>query len=147
MSDQRYAPPTAAVADTTVDRPAVRPRSVTRAVQLFWVAFAVAGVSEFVASDDWTTGSVTFVVAAYFFDAVLNVLVGRGRNWARVAKLVILVVGVLAIALLLVFEPEFAGTERALSIASMALSVPATWWLFRHPGRLWFSPAPSSADL
>ena len=143
MSDERYAPPIAAVADTIVGRPAVRPTSVTRAVQLFWAAFAVSGVSEFFAQDAWSTGSVLFVGAVYVLDAVLNMLVGRGRNWARIAKLVLLVVGVLAVTLLLLFEPEWSGAERILGVLSLALSGPATWLLFSHPGRLWFSPASS----
>jgi len=80
---------------------------------------------------------VAIQLVLYAFVPYLNTCVSRGRNWARIASLllVLLALGMLA------FMPAVSGTTVVEEIASglaTLLDVVAMYLLFTKPGSLWF---------
>lgn len=142
--DNKFAPPMAQVADPEPQRLLPeRPRQVRLAVALLWLSFVI-GIPT------WLLGAarnpehgyepVALVVTAllFAFSALLNLLIYKGANWARIVILVFALIG--AVFLLLPLdEPHPPGLlEKALYVADLLLQVPALYLLFTAPGSLWF---------
>lgn len=95
MSDQRYAPPAAAVKDVAHERAlAERPRQVLAALWLLWAGLAIGlpvmhyEYTDAVAKAPAAGVFVLLVTGAIFaLLAILYYLIGRGRNWARIGYL------------------------------------------------------------
>ena len=142
--DKRYAPPAASVADPEpVPLLAACPQQVWVAVALLWASF-VLGIAAWLLSSlrDPETGFSAFVlvitVLLFAFSALLNVMIYRGRNWARI---VVFVFVVLAGLLLLAPTEEASApsmTEQGINLVSIVLECAAMVLVFAPPGSLWF---------
>ncbi|MBL0729936.1 hypothetical protein [Piscinibacter sp. HJYY11] len=149
--DRRYLPPTAELVDVEAEREvAERPRQVRWASVLLWLSFTLgtavtahelhqtvttADPSEFAPAA--TAAIAVFTFAFLALNAFLNVMIYKGRNWARIAYLVIAVLGVA----FLFFPTE----EEATSLTHLVgyavgstLDLIAMALVFTRPGALWF---------
>ncbi|MFN0163899.1 MAG: hypothetical protein ACKVQQ_21910 [Burkholderiales bacterium] len=125
-------------------RPGIpKPAQVSWAVRLFWLSLVISipGLY-FELAKSQAEGVLGFflVFTAVFvaFTVALIVYIDRGRNWARITMLV----------LLLVFSPLwFFSSEPApgpqplidvLTYAGMVMDIVALYLLFTRPGALWF---------
>jgi hypothetical protein len=147
MPDQRYAPPNAAVKDVAHERVlAQRPAQVKAAVIALWVTLAVPGIPmaayEYQRAAALAPGaaifSLAFMLVMFTISAVLTFYIGRGRNWARIAYL--LLFGLSLFVMLGTFgemlkSPGWliAGTVINTLIDFAVLAV-----LFFGPGGRWF---------
>jgi hypothetical protein len=142
--DKRYAPPATSVADPErVPLLAARPQQVRVAVALLWASFVLGIVAWLLSSlrDPETGFSVLVLVITgllFAFSVLLNVMVYRGRNWARVVVLVFV-----ALAGLLLLAPiEEASSpsmaEQVINLVTIALECVAMFLVFTQPGSLWF---------
>ena len=145
MTDNdRYAPPTAPVADLPHRSvPPERPRQVRIAVLFLWISLAL-GIPAWALSaqrdPENTLGvvAVALTVLLFVLNGLLNVMVGRGRNWARIVSLIL---GLLALLFVLVpiDGPKPPGqVENAITAADLILEFAALYLLFTRPGSLWF---------
>jgi hypothetical protein len=142
MTRGPYAPPSARVADRAIEN-IPRPRQVTIAVALLWVSL-VLGLPTWVlsASRDPETAFhpafIVFMAIVFLLSAALNILIHRGRNWARILLLVLVVIAG-ALLLVPVDEPVPAGVlENTLTAVSLALDAVALYLLFTPPGASWY---------
>jgi hypothetical protein len=79
-----------------------------------------------------------FVLTVLAFAAFINVKISRGRNWARIVFLVVVVISVAAF-----FLPDEGGRaisalESATSLISLVVDIAVVYLLFSWPGALWF---------
>jgi hypothetical protein len=90
-------------------------------------------------SPDFNSGLlIGFVVVFFGLGAMLNVMIARGYNWARIAYLVLTV---LSAAILWSTWQQLIGEgsiELVLNAVSVALELVALFLLFTRPGSLWF---------
>ena len=146
VSESPYAPPGARVADQApAPPPFPRPRQVTFAVGLLWVSFGLGFPLSYLAAArapdiGFHPVLLLFTFAMLVLAAALNVLVYKGRNWARIIVLLLVLV-----AGLFLFVPSEEPTppgmlEQALNILSFVLELIAIYLLFSWPGALWFRP-------
>jgi len=120
-----------------------RPKRITVAVWLLWVSFGLglpAAYLSMLREPEPGFSPVLVAIVSIFiaFSAVLNVLVYRGRNWARIAVLLLVAVGIPYVLLGPdeATRPDF--LEQALDFVSNALDLVAVYLLFTPPGSLWF---------
>jgi hypothetical protein len=92
MDSNRYAPPVAVVGEPPEEAPAPRPKPVVWAVRLLWATLLLSLVQLYIEAMGAT--SVHAMLAGLIGSAigiaiacVLNVCIGRGRNWARLVTL------------------------------------------------------------
>ena len=140
----RYAPPTAAVADfQPVPLLRTRPKHVRVAVALLWVSFAL-GVPAWALSamrdpeNSLGTFTVVFTLLMFAFSALLNVMIYRGKNWARIVTLIFGLLGVLFSLVLLVMPNPPSAIENAITFLGLVLDFIALYLLFTKPGAMWF---------
>jgi hypothetical protein len=141
MPQGPYAPPSARVAD----RPE-RQGPNRSLVVLLWSSFALGFPIWYLrASRDselqFHPVFILFVLAICLFAAALNVLIYRGRDWARILVMVLILIE--AIVLLIPMEePVPAGAlENILTAASLLLDLVALYLLLSRPGASWFQRA------
>ena len=143
-SENKYAPPTAAVTDVPL-RPAlsVRPKQVRVAAGLLWISFALEFPSFLLAAvrdpqTNLSTGVVVFTVLMCALSALLNLKIYRGANWARIVTL-ILTLGGCFLMLIPFEEPSKPGVlENSLGVVDLVIDFLALYLLFTKPGSLWF---------
>jgi hypothetical protein len=142
--DPRYAPPVTEVADPpVVSALPARPRQVLVAVALLWLSL-VLGIPEAVLSnqpiDGGGLGVVLVVITLLLFGLIgfLNIKVYQGRNWARIAMLVLTVLSVV----MMLFLPDEVRAEGPLLqgfyLFDTLIEVVAMYLVFSKPGSLWF---------
>lgn len=128
-----------------------KPSQVTLALQLLWGSVGL-GVFEFLFRwpniDNAAPLSFVLVVAIATTALVswLIVMIGRGRNWARIVYLVVFLLGVPLIAFGLTEELTRRPVIGLINLAQMALQAVALVLLFRPPGSSWFRPNPQGLD-
>lgn len=145
MSPNPYAPPTADVAD--IAAPFIeKPRQVVLAIRILWVSLCI-GIPDIVYQMFKTGAEDTgLFVAAVVVQAIVLALVGllivkiaAGRNWARIAFLTLVVLGV---ALMLLVERTVL-TSNALHVVTATiqtlLEAVAMYLVFIGTGRHWFA--------
>ena len=140
MTDSRYAPPLASVAD--VHGSQRTPKSVRRACQLFVVSWLlgfaeVAGPFELPPSArSWAfvIGAGAVVVALVFVTVWLIFNVYRGRNWARWTFLLLLAPSVVLGAIEFPGQMAQSPFQAAVGIITSALDVLTCWLLFFGTG-------------
>jgi presenilin-like A22 family membrane protease len=147
MSENPYQPPNAHVADKpSTAAPRVRPRQVSTATTLLWISLALGVPSLYLATArDTDTGFLPLLIGMYVFlfaiSAFVIVKVYRGRNWARVLLLVMVILS----AVVLLFPGEEAtppaALEYVLNVASLVVEIAAVYLLLSHPGKTWFQQA------
>jgi hypothetical protein len=135
MSNNPYAPP-----KSTVDTPARRAVE-RRPVQVVWAVclICVANTLDVLLTIlDGPPVPAAFLFLIYAIEVALAFWIAQGRNWARLAFLVL-------VALSFVSIPSafriFAATptwQQALNSSGVAMFLGAVYLLFTHPGSLWF---------
>jgi hypothetical protein len=142
--DPRYAPPATEVADPPLV-PALpsRPRQVQIAVALLWLSLAL-GIPEAILSTRQVEGdgmgAAFAVVMLLVFGLVgfLTLKVYQGRNWARIAMLVLTVLSVI----MMLFPSDESRAEgpmlQGLYLFDVLIEVVAMYLVFSKPGSLWF---------
>jgi hypothetical protein len=122
MSENRYSPPVAQVADieqASIDRPPL----VTLGVRLLWAYIALILVQIGVDGIDIFDSPESGLWVDYLWGAAISLGIGallawltwyawKGRNWARVAHLILVIVNVLAVLLMLVAMYRMLGEVR-----------------------------------
>lgn len=115
-----------------------------QAVRLLWISFLL-GLPSFihVFGDAQDTGGVVtlvIVTAILVFSAYLIVCIQGGRNWARMAWLVLFLFSVAA-AVFVPASESATPLEDVCGWVSTVLDVVSMVLLFTRPGSLWFRPA------
>ncbi len=148
MSDARYKPPVAAVSDpeTATLRPP-RPQSVQMGLALLWVSLLTTilewALDSLSGSAEWQDP--TFVIsavitagAALTFAAWINIMIGRGRNWARIVNLVLLCISVPVLLLWDDYATQMAPPVLAIHVFSWVTSIAGTVLVFTRTANQWF---------
>jgi uncharacterized membrane protein YuzA (DUF378 family) len=146
VSDQRFAPPAAVVADVARERVlAQRPRQVVVALVLLWAGVLLGlpiMVFEFAKASASAPAAgmvvVVFFAAMFVVSAILNILIGRGRNWARIAYLLITLWSMYIFLTSLSELFAKPGYEIAFELLDTALDFVVLPLLFFGPGARWF---------
>jgi hypothetical protein len=135
MTDIRYAPPAAAVADAFMDS-GPRPQQVTVAVRLAWTSFVLGlPIALYLVAQSPVAMSVVMLLMGVLVITIYRAL-ARGRNWARIALTVLLV-----LSLIDLFVPsELPAGLMILSRATLVLDVVVVVLLFRRESGRWFRP-------
>jgi hypothetical protein len=121
--------------------PRTRPRAVTRAMQLLWIAVALGAGATLATFTLSAPGSVAMLLLAVLRLLVVTMLIsqiGVGRAWARILLLVLFGLGV---AQLLADAIPLLGAAPLLFMLGMmqrALEGLAIYLIFTPPGDGWF---------
>ena len=142
MNDNRFAPPEAAVADVRSAPEEPPPAKVVLGVRLLWAAWLASVALVYVHRDHRPTDAVAAVALALevLFVAFLGYLtfsVGRGRNWARITTLILVVLGFASLAIV----PNPLGrtlAEQFLNGLGAVCDVVALALLFAPTASAWF---------
>lgn len=123
------------------------PRRVKLAVALLWAGLAFAALSLLIdfgqAQAVPTPASSAGIVLVYLVWSALTVQVARGRNWARIVYLLLVLIG-LPFNLHLAAADFGGGVLPGLVTAvSIAAPVVGLWLLFTSPGKAWFGRSPA----
>jgi len=126
--------------------PARPPAQVAAAAWMLWLTLALGAIN---AALEWgyltSTTSVGLVfatqVVTFGILAWLTIKITRGRNWARITYLVLLLAG-LPVAFLQ-FPTIFSRSivAGAISVMQVVLQVASLYLVFSDPGRRWFRRA------
>jgi len=122
---------------------AQKPKSVGIAVILLWASLAIglirALMAFFGASTAAPAGYANLVlVVAFALIAFLIFMISAGKNWARIAFLVLFLVGLLPMLPLILDEFSRSPLVGTLSTAQIVMQVYALFLLFTQPGASWF---------
>ena len=142
MTHNPYSAPRSAVTDTPLP-PMERPRVVVIAVALLWTEVALGLLESLL---DWkhvTAGeAATFVLIVdgvfLVLSVLINLMIWRGRNWARIVALVLTVLGVVGFAPVIGAEFARAPFVTVLGMIELLLDAVALYLVF-VPGRQWFA--------
>lgn len=120
-----------------------KPRSVATAIKLLWASFAlglVKAAMDFPSLQTMATPAYlyfvmffTFVVIGYFIFRI-----SAGENWARIAFLVMFIVGMLPTLPQLMDEFSREPVSASFIVAQIGLQVYGMYLLFTPPGSIWF---------
>jgi hypothetical protein len=142
MSENPYEPPKSEVQDASTRRLiAERPSAILQAIALMWVSSGLGfagSLSEVAGSQGTLIFSVLVMVA---LAAGLSVGIWRGRNWARILYLILVLLSLTNLVSTwgLTERPQF---EVALEAVSFVADAGSFFLMFTPPGSLWFqSPA------
>lgn len=147
MAHSPYTPPRSEVHDVGPERLlAHRPRSVELAVYLLWIALALSlptALFEYrrAAADGAGLVLLAFMVPLFALSIVMNLSIGRGRNWARILFLALYLLSVFSFLGALDDMLALPAFEVALDSIVMAMETVALYLLFTRPGALWFRAA------
>ena len=146
MAPNPYTPPKADVKDLGPERLlAERPRPVVYAVVLLWISL-VLGVPVVYWEHQRTPAEVApfyWVPAVLILGLVIvvNIFIWRGRNWARIVALVLVVISFLSFLGTMGEILSHPAIEFVLNIVTLAIDAVAMYLLFTKPGVLWFRRA------
>lgn len=113
------------------------PKQVDWAVGLFWITLFLEIPAHVVSSEQaydtpfWDLSFVLLIGAM----ALLNILILRGINWARITRSALAILGFLAVFSNL-SNPAFVLV--LVNILGLILDAQALYWLFGKQGSLWF---------
>jgi len=159
MPDDRYAPPSATVADIeSLPESLARPRLVTIGICLLWgeIALAIPGLvySIFTPLEEdpdvstyWVhVGGLVVQFAFFALSVFLTQMSWKGRNWARIVTLVLLIFGLVmtmfgyAVSYLVLNQPLDIGLswESAVYLLQTLLDIVAVWLLFTPGANAWY---------
>jgi hypothetical protein len=126
------------------------PRIARIALVLLWVAWIISACMVLVRSVQLGGADTATLVSlsGLLVQALIFYFVGRGRNAARVALLVVLVLGVPAFLVLFAvgFDVSLLPTSGLLSLVSLVLKVIACVLLFTPAARSWFGGSQMAGD-
>ncbi len=149
MQPDPYKPPAAKVADVEWPPPIERPFNVTWGIRFLWLEMLISlpGYFETFAQpaeqtdrtvQTFVTAFIAVIVVSMLVMAWLTVMAWKGRNWARIAHLVVLLIGV-AVGLWLV--PSISEESPAYDVAYLlqsVLNVVGVGLLFTPPANAWY---------
>jgi len=120
-----------------------RPRVVVIAVALLWTEVALGLLESLLDWENLTANdSARFglIVDVLFvgLSVLINIMVWRGRNWARIVGLVLTILGVVGFAPVVGAEFARAPFVTLLVMVELLLDVIALYLVF-VPGRQWFA--------
>ncbi len=145
MHKSPYAPPASHVADPPqVSISIARPGQVVVAVGLLWLGLALSipvvslGFNHELDADILPL-FVILTALTFAFSALLNVLIYRGRNWARIVSLVLYLLSGFAIFIPVDESVASDLLEDVLNSLVYLLDGGALYLLFSMPGKLWFN--------
>jgi len=131
-----------------------RPDAVKNAIKLLYCSMGISiiyiGVEQSVLPDDEPVLFGVLFASIYIMFFFIIYMIGKGRNWARLASLILFIVGTISHALLveeytiylveLVLEYPFgvASFILLLNIVGYALHTVALVFLFQKPSSDWF---------
>lgn len=125
-----------------------KPIAVVRAVQFLWASFALEWVKLLVNSSN--SGAIPPTLYVYFVMFFTFVVVGyliyrisAGENWARLAFLVMFVMGTAPALPAIIGELSRASVLGMLFAAQIAIQIYALFLLFTQPGSGWFDKVKS----
>ena len=150
MERNPYAAPAAPVADPTVPEPVNRPAEVTRAVQLIWISIGLGIVGLFMSPKDMPFGWLGISLVALLTVAIwawIITKIARGRNWARITYLVLIVLGYASMAFtwqVQVATLKASPLSAILTIVEAVIAIYAIYLLFCGPANAWFRRATRS---
>jgi hypothetical protein len=142
MTHNPYSAPRSIVTDTPPP-PMERPRVVVIAVALLWTEVALGLLESLLDWENLTANdSARFglIVDVLFvgLSVLINIMVWRGRNWARIVGLVLTILGVVGFAPVVGAEFARAPFVTLLVMVELLLDVIALYLVF-VPGRQWFA--------
>jgi hypothetical protein len=142
MTHNPYSAPRSIVTDTPPP-PRERPRVVVIAVALLWTEVALGLLESLLDWENLTANdSARFglIVDVLFvgLSVLINIMVWRGRNWARIVGLVLTILGVVGFAPVVGAEFARAPFVTLLVMVELLLDVIALYLVF-VPGRQWFA--------
>jgi hypothetical protein len=147
-SDSPYAPPRASVADAVPAAPPPRPAAIDLAVTLIWIDFAISITAAILQmaklkAGVWVPVEGGIYVAMLAFSAWVYIGVGNGRNWARAAYFILIVLSVLG-TLVMVLRHMRPGDMQStldilLALVSLGLEIYVVVLLLSRPVREWFA--------
>ena len=116
------------------------PLHVKIAVGLLWLSLVLSIPMLLLSSSHEPSGTfdstfIAFMGVVYVFSAYVNMMVYKGKNWAR-----LVILFSLALSALMLFLPsdESTAMERSLEMLLFLLDAVTVYLLFREPGSLWF---------
>lgn len=142
MTHNPYSAPRSAVTDSPPP-PMGRPRIVGIAVALLWTEVALGLLDSLLDWKQVTTGEaapVVLIVDVVFvgLSVLINIMIWRGRNWARIVALVLTMLGVVSLAPVIGAEFARAPFVTVLVMIELLLDAIALYLVF-VPGRQWFA--------
>lgn len=142
MDPKHYAPPNATVDDVPPPGRGQPPVQAVLAVRMLWFSLFLGLPGFYWGIEQTPTRAVAvfmviFGAILFAFVAFLNVSIGRGRNWARIAYLIFTIVGLLIVDFELT-RPEASVIENILSGVCLILDIAAMVLVFTRPGSAWF---------
>ena len=144
MSENPYEPPKSDVRDTSPLRVvAERPRAILQAIALLWISSGL-GFAGSLSEVSGSQGALIFwALAMVALAAGLSVGIWRGKNWARILYLILVLLSLtnLVSAWGLTERPQF---EVALEAVSFVADAGSFFLMFTTPGSLWFQSATES---
>ncbi len=120
-----------------------KPQAVNRAVNLLWASIAFGLVKilmDFTHVSAMASVGFTSFVLAFTFAIIIFLIfmISSGKNWARIAFLIMFVIGTIPALPVVLDEFGRAPAVGALSVVQLCLQVYALFLLFTSPGRAWF---------
>jgi hypothetical protein len=149
MERNPYAPPVSTVADSAEIR-GERPKEVTLAVKLLWTSLLLGVAGMFLqplnatAPAQWI-GVIIGAGAVFAIWAWIVSKIAKGRNWARVLFLVLVILGLVVTVLVM---PTAMAIYRArplngvISLINVVIEVVTMYLLLTAPARAWFKQPP-----
>jgi len=142
-ADNPYAPPKSNV--DTGSRRAIetRPVQVTCALWLNWTSIALSiptAVYEYGTLGEGPVAVPMFIVIVvlmYGIEIALAILIGQGRNWARITYLVLAALSFISIPPSLARYLQYPLPQLALNASILALYLAVIYLPLPHPGSLW----------
>ena len=142
MTHNPYSAPRSAVTDMP-PAPMERPRVVVIAVALLWTEVALGLLESLLdwkhlAADESATFVLIFDTLFVGLSVLINIMIWRGRNWARIVALVLTIFAVVGFAPVIGAEFARAPFVTVLGMVELLLDVIALYLVF-VPGRQWFA--------
>ena len=130
---------------------AQKPQSVVLAVKFLWASFAIGLVKTLMDFPNLSAAaSPAYIYFVMFFTfVVIGYLIFRisaGENWARIAFLVMFVIGMLPALPVIMGEFSRAPVAGALSVVQVGIQIYALYLLFTQPGSGWFGKTKAAHD-
>jgi len=120
-----------------------KPPQVTWAVTLLWGSLAIGLLNGLVDSNPATKNAsfaflATVMGLTFAIMGLLIYKIGKGRNWARITWLVLLVLGIIPYAFGLMELFNRSVLVGCLSVTQLVMQMVAIQYIFTKPGSYWF---------
>lgn len=116
-----------------------RPRQILQAIGLLWISTGLGFAASFSEVSKSNATLAFFAVMMLTVTSVLTVALWRGRNWARVLYLILVILS-LSNFVSLWGTVERVPFEVALEAVSFVADAGSLFLMFTNPGSLWFQP-------